>query len=117
MTYPVEGTNPVIFHVSDAVDINSPDIDLEGDRADLLQVYSGHSGSINVEDFTGALYAPESDITVTSGSVLRGAAIGNNVVVSGDYYHDAALRRASLPDCIDPPLRNFNAVERRVSVR
>lgn len=117
----VEGDNPVVFYG----DVNRvPDAThLEDDRTELFQIYTTREINVN-DDYNGTIYAPEAGIQITGGAEFSGAAIAGDgspedVHVTGEYYHDTALRKADLPDCIRQraPVSNFEAVEHRVSMR
>jgi len=66
-------------------------------------------------DYNGTLYAPDGDVEIDE--TVRGAVIAEELEVDGEYYHDTAARNADLPDCIDPPVSSFEAVDRKVSMR
>jgi hypothetical protein len=117
----VNGSNPVRFYSNRMANVEPSSVQLQDGRTELFQVYTSQSGG-NIQvtrNYNGTIYAPEAKIIIDS--TFRGAAIANNsgdpVTVNGEYFHDAALRQADIPDCINPPLTKLNAVERLVSVR
>lgn len=119
----VNGSNPVRFY-ADSIpsDIDADSIQLQDEQTELFQVYTyDDGGDITVDmDYNGTIYAPENSIEIGNDNEFRGAAIAEDEVeveVNGEYYHDTALRQADLPDCIDPPVSSFEAVDRKVSMR
>ncbi len=116
----VEGHNPVYIYVENGdVDIGSSvDVHLEDGNTELLQIYASGADNVDVHgEFNGTIYSPDEGIEIEER--FRGAAIGEDVEPDegGLYYHDTALRRADVPDCIEAPLSSFEAVERKVSIR
>lgn len=116
----VKGDNPVVFFAEDVTTPAGTEINLEDDRTELLQIFTMSDNTVAVNNYyNGTIYAPEAGAQININNEFHGAAIADDIMVTGgaEYYHDASLRRATLPTCIDQPLRNFNAVERRVAVR
>lgn len=120
----VNGTNSVYFYVQDSFDASGgSSVEIEDGRTKGLQVLTSEDADINNADYTGAVYAvggidiqPNSEVTGAAVSVDELRMVGSPPGNNADYAHDTALRGAA-PDCADAPLRNLNAVERRVAVR
>jgi hypothetical protein len=113
----VNGDNPVYLYTNDP-DFDPPGV--EAEDPENFQVFTD-DGSLTISaDFNGTVYAPAATpVEIDSGAQVRGAVIANQVVLDSgsNYYHDASLRRAALPSTINPPIRHFVAVERKVAVR
>jgi hypothetical protein len=112
----INGTNSVYFYVDGEIDVQSgSSVDIEDGRTERLQLLGTEVATIRSR-YNGTLYAQQ-DIDINSGAELLGAAVTpQSLNINGDYTHDASLR-GEAPDCADMPLRNFNAVQRRIAVR
>ena len=117
----VNGNNPVYIYAEGDTQLdNDVTVTVKDDRTELFQIYSGDNADIPVEQigFNGTLYAPRSDVKINSNADVRGAVIGDSVTVgNADYYHDASLRQADVPEELNPPLRHFMGVEHKISMR
>lgn len=115
----INGTNSVYFYVDDSIRVEgSSNVKIEDKRTERLQLFAANVAEIRGSaDYNGTVYTQE-EIDMDGSAELMGAAITSDVLDLGDndYTHDASLR-GEAPDCADVPLRNFNAVQRRIAVR
>lgn len=115
----INGSNSVYFYVNDFIRVEADsNVKIEDERSERLQLFAADEARITGSaNYNGTVYTQE-EIDIGGSSELTGAAITSDVLDIGDndYTHDTSLR-GTAPDCADEPLRNFNAVERRVAVR
>ena len=111
----INGTNSVYFYVDGNINNIDANVNIEDGRTERLQLFtSGEADVAGSASYNGTVYAQNK---ITLNSDLRGAAVTPaELEINADYTHDASLR-GKAPDCADVPLRNFNAVERRIAVR
>ena len=114
----VEGDNPVYVYAADP-DIDDPGVNADG--TDLFQLYTSDDSLTMEADYNGTVYAPDANVEIDTPSAgeVRGAVIADDVTVDPgvEYYHDASLRQAELPEELNLPLARFNAAERLVELR
>jgi hypothetical protein len=118
----INGTNSVYFYVRDTVHVQgNSNVNIEDGRTERLQILGTERAEIRgAADYNGTVYA-QNTIEMQNNVEMTGAAVSAGTsdrveVNNADYTHDTSLR-GEAPDCADQPLRNFNAVERRVGVR
>jgi len=120
----INGTNSVYFYVKNTISVeDNTNVNIEDGRTERLQIFTSENNNNAIiktgAEYNGTVYAQNSnvDINIDSGSDFVGAAVTPGTLqIDADYTHDASVRGAA-PDCAPTPLRNFEAVERRVAVR
>ncbi|WP_254761628.1 vWA domain-containing protein [Natrinema marinum] len=80
----ITGNNRAYIYTESNVDIRQ-DIEVPGNRAGALWVYSSSSSTIDVErDYEGVVYAPGSHVTIDDGVEITGAVVGGTTNLRGD---------------------------------
>ncbi len=120
----INGTGSVYFYVDGIISMQGgSSVEIEDGRTERLQILGTEGANLaGGANYNGTVYAQNS-IDIQNNAEMTGAAISAdqlNMPGSGpnspDYTHDASTRGAE-PDCAPSPLRNFDAIERRVAVR